>query len=307
MFSNLQNKIDLKRIKEDNIEIDSEFAFKEDFDIVNQTLSYFQNKKNEPNNISIKEEVIEFENEDVFSFLEKTVADEQKFIYNNEQTLETLKEEELIFGGKADGMTVEDIARKHGVTVDQINEQIEKGMKIEFEHVNDGAKAKEIAKDHLDEFPDYYDRLEDMEAEAKAIHESYVKYHKVRGLLPTLMEEANMELRQHLDSYRMVDGEYTDESISVMSDNNEYDVKALFDSNMIDVAKKEYLDQIYTTNWLEKQLIDYRKVMNDSMIKGSSFQIDNGLQRLDVNDTDEIKNKIKDLQESIKFLKAKRV
>ena len=41
MFANLQNKIDLRRIKEDNIEIDKDFAFTEDFDVVNQTLSYF--------------------------------------------------------------------------------------------------------------------------------------------------------------------------------------------------------------------------------------------------------------------------
>ena len=43
--------------------------------------------------------------------------------------------------------------------------------------------------------------------------------------------------------------------------------------------------------------------MNDNLMQGNSFQIDNGLKSLDVNDTDEIKNKIKDLQESIKFLK----
>ena len=44
-----KNKIDLKRIKEDNIEIDTEFAFSENFDIVNQTLSYFKNEKHKIN------------------------------------------------------------------------------------------------------------------------------------------------------------------------------------------------------------------------------------------------------------------
>jgi len=306
MFSNLQNKIDLKRIKEDNIEIDNEFAFKEGFDVVNQTLSYFEKKKNEVNNIVIKEEVTEFENEEMFDFLEKTVKDEQKFIYNDEQTLSMLDEEELIDGGKADGMSVEDIAKKHGVTVDEIEAQIKKGVDIEFEHVDDSERAREIAMDHLEEFPDYYDRLINMEDEAKKnINESYAKYHKVRGLLPLLMEQANEELKTELDKYRMVDSEYTDESIGALQDNNEYDVKALFDSNVIDVAKEEYLDQIHTINWLEKQLVDYRKVMKDTLNASGTFQIENGLKRLDVNDTDEIKNKIKDLQESITFLKSK--
>jgi len=42
--------------------------------------------------------------------------------------------------------------------------------------------------------------------------------------------------------------------------------------------------------------------MSDDLSKGRNFQIDNGLKTLDVNDTEEIKNKIKDLQESIIFL-----
>ena len=303
MFSNLQNKIDLKRIKEDNIEIDKEFAFKEGFDIVNQTLSYFEKKQQKSNNIIIKEEVIEFENEDVFNFLEKNVADEQKFIYNNEQTLETLEDEELIKGGKADGMDVEDLAEKHDVEEDKIEDQIQKGTEFEMEHVDDEAKSKEISMDHLAEFPDYYDRLEDMEEDAKkAINESYIRYHKVRGFLPLLMEEANEELKTELDKYRMVG-----EDLNIDGpEESKYDVESLFDKETVDLAKKEHLDQIYTMNWLEKQLVEYRKVMNDTLKNSNgSFQIDNGLITLDVNDTDEIKNKIKDLNESITFLKSK--
>lgn len=76
-------------------------------------------------------------------------------------------DKELIKGGLADGKTVEDIAKKHNVSVEQIQKQIEKGYKIEYEHVNDKKRAIEIAKDHLMEIPDYYDRLEKMEKEAK--------------------------------------------------------------------------------------------------------------------------------------------
>jgi hypothetical protein len=44
-------------------------------------------------------------------------------------------------------------------------DQLEKGIKVEMEHTNDPAKAKEIAMDHLAENPKYYDHLEKMERE----------------------------------------------------------------------------------------------------------------------------------------------
>jgi hypothetical protein len=68
-----------------------------------------------------------------------------------------------IRGGKADGMSVEDIARKHNVFVGTIKKQIEMGIKIEKEHTHDEKKAREIAMDHLTELPDYYTRLNKME------------------------------------------------------------------------------------------------------------------------------------------------
>ncbi len=45
--------------------------------------------------------------------------------------------------------------------------QIKKGIGVEYEHTNDEAVAQEISMDHLEEIPDYYDRLEDMEDGAK--------------------------------------------------------------------------------------------------------------------------------------------
>ena len=53
--------------------------------------------------------------------------------------------------------------------------ELKKGIKIEYEHIDkkkyssEEAKeiAKEIAKDHLEEIPDYYTRLIKMEKEAK--------------------------------------------------------------------------------------------------------------------------------------------
>ena len=81
------------------------------------------------------------------------------------KTFESFIKEDSIKGGLADKMTPEDIAKKHNVSIDVINDQIEKGIKVEMEHVDDEDLALEIVKDHLVEFPDYYDRLQKMEEE----------------------------------------------------------------------------------------------------------------------------------------------
>jgi len=72
-----------------------------------------------------------------------------------------------IKGGKADKMSVENIANKFNVSVEKVKAQIKKGVEIEKEHTNDKEKATEIAMDHVSEFPDYYDRIEKMEKDAK--------------------------------------------------------------------------------------------------------------------------------------------
>lgn len=63
-------------------------------------------------------------------------------------------------------LTVAQIADKHGVAIGMIEKQLEKGMKVEREHTKDDAIAREIALDHLAEFPDYYDRLKKVEEDA---------------------------------------------------------------------------------------------------------------------------------------------
>lgn len=45
--------------------------------------------------------------------------------------------------------------------------QIQAGVEVEKEHTPDAAKAKEIAKDHLEEFPNYYTALAKMEKRLK--------------------------------------------------------------------------------------------------------------------------------------------
>ena len=75
--------------------------------------------------------------------------------------------DENLKGGKADGMTPEDIAKKHGVSVEEINKQLEMGMEIEKEHAKDEKTRMEIALDHIAEIKNYYTRLSKMEKEAK--------------------------------------------------------------------------------------------------------------------------------------------
>lgn len=79
---------------------------------------------------------------------------------------ESIQEINTIKGGKSDNMSLQDIADKFDVSIDKIQAQLKKGVKIESEHTDDKEKAKEIAMDHITEFPDYYDRLGKMEKEA---------------------------------------------------------------------------------------------------------------------------------------------
>lgn len=65
-----------------------------------------------------------------------------------------------IEGGVADGMTIKDIAKKHNVPIGDIKKELKIGTKIELEHTDSRKKAKEIAMDHLVEFPDYYSNEE---------------------------------------------------------------------------------------------------------------------------------------------------
>lgn len=71
-----------------------------------------------------------------------------------------LKEIDLI--GKP-SPSASDVMKKHRISADQLNAQLKKGIKVEREHVNSDAEAREIALDHLWEYPDYYDRLEKVE------------------------------------------------------------------------------------------------------------------------------------------------
>lgn len=61
--------------------------------------------------------------------------------------------EELITDGLADGKPDSDFNK----------DQLAAGIKVEMEHTNDPNVAKEIAKDHLTEDPEYYVKLATIE------------------------------------------------------------------------------------------------------------------------------------------------
>jgi hypothetical protein len=72
-------------------------------------------------------------------------------------------EADVVPGGLAKGLSLNDIAEKHGVSVDIMVAQFKKGIAVEMEHTTDREVAKEITLDHLFEDPKYYDKLAKVE------------------------------------------------------------------------------------------------------------------------------------------------
>jgi hypothetical protein len=67
--------------------------------------------------------------------------------------------------GLSMGKSPNDIAKKHGVSIDQIKTQLKMGIKIEKEHTSDEKEAAKIAMDHLVEDPEYYTKLKTIESD----------------------------------------------------------------------------------------------------------------------------------------------
>ena len=59
-------------------------------------------------------------------------------------------------GGSADKMSIKDIAKKHGISIEEIENELKIGMKVESEHTSSKGKEREITMDHLVEDPVYY-------------------------------------------------------------------------------------------------------------------------------------------------------
>lgn len=75
---------------------------------------------------------------------------------------------DVLRGGKADDKSA----------LDYPQDQVKMGVDVEKEHTEDPLIAIEIALDHLEEFPDYYTRLDAMEKEAGSEHGEEEKPHE---------------------------------------------------------------------------------------------------------------------------------
>ena len=113
---------------------------------------------------------------------------------------EEIMENKLV-GGRADNETVKDIAKKFRVTVKYLKKQLKKGIKVESEHTDDKEKQKEIASDHLAEFPNYYEELEGVEKKLKDYWKDKLKNEEnmneskilIKKLLRENFEQASIE------------------------------------------------------------------------------------------------------------------
>jgi len=70
-------------------------------------------------------------------------------------------------GENEESACIEDLAAKHGVSLEEIQQQLEMGLKVEMEHTEDMDIAKKIALDHLAEDPHYYTKLAKMEGRSE--------------------------------------------------------------------------------------------------------------------------------------------
>ena len=133
----------------------------------------------------------------------------KKQIFNDvENAVEKISKGDLLEDGAADGMNIEDIAKKwaplynipYEQMLDVLKTQEQAGSIVEQEHTDNLEIAKEIARDHLTEAPDYYTHLENMES----------LFPDENVAVKPLMEPENMDLKtvspQPEDSDHVCDG-----------------------------------------------------------------------------------------------------
>jgi hypothetical protein len=114
---------------------------------------------------------------------------------------QSFKEEELS-GGLSNGKSLSDIAKKHSYDdasdslnrkkftkmFIQLKRQLKKGIKVEMEHTKNRVVAREIAMDHLNEDPRYYDKLKKIESKEG---EREKKYLDIQDMIPMLRKQLN--------------------------------------------------------------------------------------------------------------------
>lgn len=69
--------------------------------------------------------------------------------------------------GLSAGMSLGDIAAKHGIAMTDLEEELHRGIEVEAEHGGSPDDARKITMDHLTEDPKYYTKMDKMEDEQK--------------------------------------------------------------------------------------------------------------------------------------------
>jgi hypothetical protein len=88
---------------------------------------------------------------------------------NIEKTVQPiLTEKEYLKGGLADGLSDNDLAKKHNEPLKKVKKSLKRGAQVEKEHTSNPNIAREIAKDHVAELGSrYYPELDKMEKKIK--------------------------------------------------------------------------------------------------------------------------------------------
>lgn len=148
-----------------------------------------------PNNTIDDLEIDGYSEEDFYKFMK----DDKKDIDETEQ----------LKGGLSDNMSLGDIANKHKVNIDTLTKEYIKGVKVEMEHTKDKNLAKEIAMDHLVEDPEYYTKLNKVEAKEQTTASSSGSFEPAFG---TVILKKDLYKNHNSKKYKL--SEATDASSS---------------------------------------------------------------------------------------------
>ena len=106
---------------------------------------------------SIEDKIIDFFREN------PNPSDKVVHGFANDEGIDEHKFEEIIYKLFSKYVSIGKNRNKKDSEFD--SKELKLGIKVEMEHIDDKSIAKEIAKDHLVELPDYYTRLIKMEKE----------------------------------------------------------------------------------------------------------------------------------------------
>lgn len=145
-------------------------------------------------------------------------------------------------------------------------DQIEKGVKVEREHTNDDSLAKEIAMDHLKEFPNYYDALDEMEKKLKADKKESREEKDASDDVVDSMRD-NLGHQQGGQTAATVDGGYWADNIFYANnfDNNTYPPTTR--------ARRSFLNKLVKSQ--SNHLSDLRKLAKELRFHGLDDVCDN--------------------------------